>query len=144
MRLTLTLPLLAALALPLTGCFDHGDRKKGHGRCNGRDDDPAPASTVGKLGAGTWILMEQAGGVETYRTQGIGGRSPQLYVFSSDGTVQATWPAPACGSLTANGTWSQTGNVVTLNIPRNAPMPTLVNWEIQRLNATELTVKASY
>ena len=143
MRFLLTLPLFAALALPLAGCFDrdgHHD-KKGHGHCNGRDDDdPTPSSTVGQLGAGQWVYIESTNGVETYHPQSPAGWVRNTYAFASNGTLVATWAGLNDAPVSAPGTWSQSGNDVTINLPQNAAMPTQTIWHIQSISATELKI----
>ena len=141
MRLTLTLPLLAALALPLTGCFDRDDHhgKKGHGHCGGHDDDPAPSSTAGKLGAGQWVYAESTNGVETYRPQSPGGWIRNTYVFASNGTLVLTWAGPDDGPRSAPGTWSQTGDDVTINVT-SPVLPAQTVWHIQSISASELKI----
>ena len=140
MRFLLTLPLLAALALPLAGCFDHDGRHDKKGHCNGHNDDPAPSSTVNKLGAGQWVYIESTNGVETYRPQSPAGWVRNTYAFAGNGTLVVTWAGPNDGPVSAPGTWSQSGNDVTINLPQNAAMPTQTVWHIQSIGANELKI----
>lgn len=144
MRLALTLPLLAALALPLTGCFDRDDHKHkhGHGHCNGHDDDdPAPTNTADQLSAGQWVYIESANGVETYRPQSPGGWVRNTYVFAADGTLTAIWAGPNDAPVSAPGTWSQKADEVTITVAPTATLPTrTIIWHVRSLSATELKI----
>jgi Lipocalin-like domain len=115
MRLTLTLPLLAALALPLTGCFDHGDRKKGHGHCGGPDEQAVPANVV-NLTRGEWNVVSSASTptTEVFRPQAEPQRGSHFkYVFAANGNYNSV--ALDCTSHgTAAGTWALEGNTLTL------------------------------
>ena len=114
MRLTLTLPLLAALALPLTGCFDRDDHhgKKGHGHCD--NDEAAPASVV-NLTRGEWydIGTARTATAQVFRPQA----EPQLgqfkYTFAANGGYTATATDCTSHSVTA-GTWELKANTLTL------------------------------
>ena len=113
MRLALTLPLLAALALPLTGCFDRDDHKKGRGHC-GNNDEAAPANVV-NLTRSRWYWIGSASGsaAQVFRQQPEPQRGQLSYVFVADGSYAfsgLSCTAPA----TINGTWALKGQTLTL------------------------------
>ena len=134
MRYFLALPLLAALALPLTGCSERDHDEDDH--CN----EPAPAGTMGKLAAGRWFFAGQDNGVETYRTDRNSGRGPHYYDFAADGTITVTVPGPTDGGVSTAGTWNQQGDDIHIMLPQSTITSTHLTWRLQALSATELKV----
>ncbi len=107
MRFASTLPLLATLALPLTGCFDRHDKEGCHG--------PAPSS-VTDLTRGEWFRIGSAstGSTEVFRPQGEPQRGSHFkYMFAADGNY-SSWAVDCTSHDSATGTWTLKDKALTL------------------------------
>ena len=135
MRLMLTLPLLAALALPLTGCFDRDDHrgKKGHGHCDG---DAAIPTNVTDLTSHTWIQDAPASSASTkvYRSQVAVQRGYFSYTFAATGDYTSKLDDCTSSGINKAGTWALKGSTLTL-YPTGGAAEVM---QIVSINATEL------
>ena len=130
MRLTRTLPLLAALALPLTGCFDRQGKRGGCG-----EDEPMPSS-VTDLTRGEWFLIGSANNAtaEVFRPQAEPRRGQFKYTFASNGGYTSDLSDCTPAGVSIVGTWTLKNQTLTLH-PTGRPVEVK---QIVSISPTEL------